>query len=63
LRLLSPSDEVGPVTVTDPEMTRFFMTIPEGQSPRDSGRGEGENGAVYVVNMDRRSESSIWRVT
>ena len=41
----------GPVTVTDPEMTRFFMTIPEASRLVIQAGAMGENGAVYVLNM------------
>jgi FlaA1/EpsC-like NDP-sugar epimerase len=56
----------GPVTVTDPRMTRYFMTIPEavqliiragslGQGatagPADAGSTGGRSGAIYVLDM------------
>jgi FlaA1/EpsC-like NDP-sugar epimerase len=41
----------GPVTVTHPEMTRFFMTIPEAVSLIVQAGGIGENGHVYVLDM------------
>jgi len=41
----------GPVTVTDPEMTRFFMTIPEASRLVIQAGAMGENGAVYVLSM------------
>jgi FlaA1/EpsC-like NDP-sugar epimerase len=41
----------GPLTVTDPEMTRYFMTIPEASRLVIEAGGFEENGAVYVLNM------------
>ncbi len=48
----------GPVTVTDPRMTRYFMTIPEAVQliirAGSLGRGDtasGASGAVYVLDM------------
>lgn len=51
--------EGGPITVTDPRMTRYFMTIPEAATlviqsstvpPADGGGGEG-GAPVYVLDM------------
>ena len=44
-------DEGGPVTVTDPEMTRFFMTIPEAVQLIVQAGGVGQSGVVFVLDM------------
>ena len=41
----------GPVTVTDPRMERYFMTIPEACSLVLKTGGVGENGAAYLLDM------------
>ncbi len=41
----------GPVTVTDKEMERFFMTIPEACSLVLQTGGVGENGRSYLLDM------------
>jgi FlaA1/EpsC-like NDP-sugar epimerase len=41
----------GPVTVTNPEMTRFFMTIPEATSLVVQAGAMGGRGQVYVLDM------------
>lgn len=41
----------GPVTVTDPCMERFFMTIPEACSLVLEAGGVGENGKSYLLDM------------
>ena len=41
----------GPVTVTHPEMKRWFMTIPEACSLVLKAGGVGENGGVYLLDM------------
>ncbi len=41
----------GPVTVTNPDMTRFFMTIPEASSLVVQAGAMGGRGQVYVLDM------------
>ncbi|MDR0457272.1 MAG: polysaccharide biosynthesis protein [Treponema sp.] len=41
----------GPVTVTHPEMRRWFMTIPESCSLVLKAGGVGENGKLYLLDM------------
>jgi FlaA1/EpsC-like NDP-sugar epimerase len=41
----------GPVTVTHPDMRRWFMTIPEACSLVLKAGGVGENGVLYLLDM------------
>ena len=41
----------GPVTVTDPEIRRWFMTIPEACSLLLEAGGVGENNSLYLLDM------------
>ncbi|HPV06348.1 MAG TPA: nucleoside-diphosphate sugar epimerase/dehydratase [Aggregatilineales bacterium] len=43
----------GPVTITEPEMTRYFMSISEAAQLVLQAAGLGENGAVYVLDMGK----------
>ena len=41
----------GPVTVTDPKASRFFMTLPESASLVLKAGGVGEAGQLYILDM------------
>lgn len=41
----------GPVTITHPEMTRFFMTIPEAAKLIVSAGSMGDQGEIFILDM------------
>ena len=51
LRFKKQIDEGGPVTVTDPEVSRYFMTIPEACQLVLEAGAMGEGGEIFIFDM------------
>jgi FlaA1/EpsC-like NDP-sugar epimerase len=41
----------GPITVTHPEITRYFMSIPEAAQACDASWLDGQRGEIFVLDM------------
>jgi FlaA1/EpsC-like NDP-sugar epimerase len=46
-------EEGGPITITDPEITRYFMTIPEACQLVLEAGAMGKGGEIYVFDMGK----------
>lgn len=43
-----------PITITDPEMTRYFMTIPQACELVIEAAEQGSNGQLYILDMGEK---------
>ncbi|MCE3229260.1 MAG: polysaccharide biosynthesis protein [Bacteroidetes bacterium] len=46
-------DTGGPITITDPNITRYFMTIPEASQLVLEAAGMGKGGEIFLFNMGK----------
>lgn len=52
-RFKSQIEKRGPITVTDPEITRYFMTIPEAVQLVMEAGAMGKGGEIYLFDMGK----------
>lgn len=50
----------GPITITHPDIIRYFMTIPEAVQLVIQAGAMGKGGDVFILDMGNQSEFSIW---
>ena len=51
--MISTDKAVGPITITDPDVTRYFMTIPEACSLVLDAGAMGNGGEIFIFDMGK----------